>query len=137
MVARGGCLLAVLVLAGCTPTPTAPAGTGAREASRDFYAALVRQDWEGAYRLLHADSRARCGREQFTQLAQGYRRGLGLEPEEVRVWACEEQGDRAIAHVAITGLSQSRRREYKDAVTLRRDGQGWGVVLPPGFGQSR
>jgi hypothetical protein len=84
---------------------------------------------------VHPDSRRRCGPEQFAHLAQTYRRGLGFEPEAVRVRACDEQGDEAIAHVVLTGQVRAGPRHYNDALTLRRDGDQWRVVLPPRFTQ--
>ncbi len=125
------CLLAAA--AGCAPAP--PPGTGAREVVQAYYEAIVRQDGPGAYAAVHPDSR-RGGAEQFARLAQHYRRGLGFEPDAVQVRSCEEHGDEAIAHVVLTGRGPSGARRYQDAVTLRRDGDRWGVVLPPGFGQA-
>jgi hypothetical protein len=103
---------------------------------RDYYEAVLRQDWGRAYTTLHAESRARCSAEQFTRLAQSYRRDLGFEPEEVHVRSCEEHGTEAVAHVMITGRSEGKQRHYRDAVTLRQSGSQWGIVLTSGFGRS-
>jgi hypothetical protein len=128
-------LLAALLLTGCGSAKP-PTGTGAREVVQTFYEALLRQDWAGAYAVVHPDSRARCSAEQFGRLAQSYRRGLSFEPVAVSVRACEEHSQEAIAHVAFTGRSGSSRRFYKDAVTLRQSGAGWGVLLPTNFGKA-
>jgi hypothetical protein len=128
---------ALAALAGCGETATPPTDTGAEAAARDYYEAILRQDWAKAHAALHPDSRARCGPKQFARLAQNYLRNLGFHPREVRVRSCEEHGSEAVAHVVFTGQSSSRRRYYKEAVTLRPSGNGWGVVLPPRFGHAR
>ncbi len=120
-------------LAGCGRTP-GPPDTGARQTVLDFYQALVRHDWPAAYAAVHPDSRARCDAAEFARRAEDYCRGLGFVPREVRVRSCEEQEARAVAHVVIRGPAGSR--PYRDAVTLRRRGDGWGVVLPDQFGQA-
>jgi hypothetical protein len=128
--AVGLCALA----AGCGREATAPAGTGAREAAQGYYEALVRQDWPRAYDALHPQSRGRLRPEQFAALAADHRRGVGFEPSAVHVRSCEEQGDEATAHVVLTGTNVTKER-HRDAVRLLRDGDGWGVVLPPTFGR--
>ena len=127
----------MLLLAGCGSTPTSPAPGAAEAVAQDFYEALLRQDWPRAYACLAPESRARCSAEQFTRLARGHRRGLGFEPESVRVRFCEEHGSEATAHVVYTGHSESGHRSYKDGITLRQVESGWGVVLPARFGQTR
>jgi hypothetical protein len=97
----------------------------------------VDQDWPAAYAALHADGRKRLSAEQFAGLARQYRRGVGFEPTAAHVRSCEERGDEAVAHVTLTGQAAGHRRFHKDAVTLRRGAGGWGVVLPPRFGQAR
>jgi hypothetical protein len=119
---------------GCDRAAPPEPGTGAKEAARGFFEALVRQDWAGAYAALDAASRGRCGAGAFARLAEGYRRQLGFEPTAVQVRACEERGAEATAHVALTGRGAARHRFYRDAVTLRREADGWRVVLPPQFG---
>jgi hypothetical protein len=121
---------------GCGRPPARPAGTGAREAAQGYFEALLRQDWPGAYRFLHADDRTRCGADQFARLAENYRRAFGFEPQAVRLQSCDENESVAVAHVVFTGRA-GRERRYKDAVTLRRGQEGWGVVLPAGFGMTR
>jgi hypothetical protein len=132
-----GGLWAVVALAatgGCGRAPEPAAGTGAREAGLGWYEALVRQDWPAAYAALDPGSKTGLGVGEFARLARQYRRRLGFEPRAVRVRSCEEQGDRAIAHVTLTGRGASRSL-YRDAVALRRGESGWAVVLPPNFGR--
>jgi hypothetical protein len=131
--ARGGKLapLLALALAGCR-APAPAVGTGSKEVVQTYFRALIRSDWARAHAALEDQSRARCAANRFADLAAIYRRGLGFEPEEVHVRSCEEHGDRAVAHVILTG----RGKRYKDAVTLRRDGGVWGVVLPARFGRN-
>src|SRR5262245_7167342 len=95
-------LLLLAGLAGCSRTPEPPTGTGAKEAVRSYFEALMRRDWQQAYAALHPDSRKRYTPEQFALLAQAYRQNLGFEPQELHVRSCEEQGARAIAHIAFT-----------------------------------
>jgi hypothetical protein len=128
--AVGLCALA----AGCGREAATPAGTGAREAAQGYYEALVRQDWPRAYAALHPQSRGRLGPERFAALAADHRRGVGFEPAAVHVRSCEEQGDEATAYVVLTGVHVTKER-HRDAVRLLRDGDGWGVVLPPTFGR--
>ena len=123
---------AAVLAAGCSGA-SGPAGTGAANAARAYGEALVRRDWRAAYAALHPDIRARCGPEEFARRADHYRRGLGFEPDEVRVRACEERGAEAVAHVLLVG----KGRTFREALTLRRAGDDWGVVLPPRFGSSR
>jgi hypothetical protein len=127
--------LLLAALAGCHRSP-ATGGTGAREAARVWFEALLRQDWEKAYNSLHADSRAELSVEQFTHLARHQRSALGFEPEAVRLRFCDEKGAEATAHAVWTGRVGGRERSYRDAVALRRGPQGWVVVLPPSFGMA-
>src|SRR5262245_7745037 len=125
------CLLA----AGCGPAPP-PSGTGAREAALAFYQAIVRQEWNAAHALLDPPSRARCDASRFAGLAKVYRGGLAFEPTTVQVTACEEQGDRAVAHVVLIGRPSAHQR-FKDTAILRFGPDGWGVQLSPTFGVPR
>jgi hypothetical protein len=129
--------LAAALASGCGGDAEPAPGTGAREAARGYYEALVRRDWAAARAALHFDSRARCGPEEFARRAGAYRQRIGFEPQEVRLRSCEEQGGQAIAHVVLTGHAGGKQRSFRDAVTLRKVGSGWGVVLPPRFGQPR
>jgi hypothetical protein len=128
-------LLTAVLLSGCGSAP-GPAGTGAQETVQGFYEAILRQDWTGAYAAVHPENRARCGAEQFSRLAQSYRRGFGFEPDAVHVRSCEEHEKEAIAHIAFSNRGGPGRRYYRDAVTLRRTEAGWGVVLPANFGRA-
>src|SRR5262245_33091389 len=123
------------VLAGCSSPAPGPADTGARQAVEQYYQALAARDWQRAYAALPPDSRARLRPEQFAALAQGYRAGLGFEPEAVHVRSCEERGEEATAHVVLTGHAGPARKQFKDAAALRRGPAGWGVVLPSRFGR--
>jgi hypothetical protein len=120
------------VAAGCQPAAT-PTGTGAREAAVAFFQGIIRQQWDASYAVLDAANRARCDPARFAALAKSYRGGMPFEPTGVQVTACEEQGDRAIAHVVLVGRPSAHQR-FKDAATLRRGPEGWGVVLSPTFG---
>jgi hypothetical protein len=136
-VSRPCWLIPAVFLLGCSSGEPTPADTGSREAVRSFYSALMQKDDVGAYDLLHPDEKARLPRATFARLAANYRRGLGFEPTAVHIRACEEQGAQAKAHVVLSGHQASRRRQYRDALTLRRGPEGWGIVLPRTFGRSR
>jgi hypothetical protein len=128
-------LLAATV--GCArPAPTR-VYTGAARTARAYFEALIRQDWTSAYGVLDADSKAGCPAGRFVQLARRYRQGLGFEPSEVFLRACDERAGEAIAHVSLKGRAGASPRFRRDAVTLRRRGSGWAVVLPANFGQAR
>jgi hypothetical protein len=123
--------------AACGRADPAPVGTGAEAAVRTFFEGLLHKDWPRAYGALEAESRARCGADRFARLAQNYRQGLGFEPQEVHLRSCEEHGAEAVAHVAFAGRADGRRRVFRDGVSLRRNQDAWGVVLPTRFGQAR
>jgi hypothetical protein len=133
------CVVAVVLavgLAGCGDGPESSASTGAAEAARQFYEALIQQDWAAAYECLDGAGQARLDRKRFEQLARGHRRALGFNPQEVRVRSCEEHGDEAVIQVVLTGQPVQGARSAKDGVLLRRSTAGWGVVLPARFGQA-
>jgi len=113
-----------------------PSGTGAREAARAFYQAIVWQEWDAGYALLDSASRARLDSSRFATLAKVYRGGLPFEPTGMQVSACEEQGDRAVAHVVLIGRPSAHQR-FKDTAILRHGSDGWGVSLSPNFGVPR
>jgi hypothetical protein len=129
-----GCLLALGVAGGCGVPPESPPDTGARQVVQDYFEAVRRRDWPRAYAALGADCRRRWDVGEFTRRADQFRRSLGFEPEKEFVRSCEEHGTEAVAHVVIQGRVGSRQR-YKAACVLRQGGTGWGVVLPPQFGQ--
>ncbi len=136
----GRWLLGLLVgslLTGCSRSPERPPGTGAKECAQGYYEALVQQDWPKAYAALDPQSQKRCTSQQFSRLAQSYRSGLGFEPDAVKIWAWDERGAEATAHVVLTGRAATKGHRYKDAVTLHRGGDGWRGVLPPSFGQAK
>src|SRR5262245_56875556 len=130
-------LVVTLLALGCGQAPPPAAGTGAREVVKGFYEAVAREDWPAAYAALHPDGRKRLGQQAFTRLAGRYRHDLGLEPREVFVRSCEEHGDEAVAHITLAGRAGSRHGQFRDSVTARRGPDGWGIVLPPTFGQPR
>jgi len=129
------CVLAV-VLAGCSGSPQQASGTGAKECVQAYYEALIQKDWPQAYAALDPQDQRRCSSQQFGELARNYRNTLGFEPVAVRIWACEERGTEATAHVTLTGRAAKKESRYKDGVTLRRGDDGWHVVLPPNFGRA-
>jgi hypothetical protein len=133
--ARVLCLSAAVLSAGCKgEAPPPRTDTGAEDAVRRYYEALLLQDWPAAHGCLDPDSRKRCGPERYAQLARRHRHGLGFAPDGVKVRSCEEHGDEALAHVVLTGQVGARQRRFRDATALRRSGSGWGVVLSPTFG---
>src|SRR5262245_2121719 len=128
-------LLGALSLAmGCrkaNPTPTAD--TGARAVTESFFTALVNEDFPTAYRYLHPDEREALTIDQFRERAEIYRSNLIFTPKSVVIRSCNEHGDMATAYITITARD-SRQHQFRDAITLRRFSQGWGVALPPKFG---
>jgi hypothetical protein len=131
----GAGIILLVVLFGCNRAPAPPPGTGAREAVRDYYEGLMRQDWQQAYGLVHPEIKKRMMLEKFTRLAQTYHRNLGFNPDQLNVQSCEENGTEAIAHIALMGQAASKQRRYKDAVVLRQSAEGWRVVPSATFGR--
>ncbi len=127
-----------LSLGGCgQSTPTALPTTGSPEVVRAFFEAVVHQEWPKAYDQLHPDQRTKYTLARFTQLAKSYYQHLGFAPREVHVRSCEEHGAEAIAHVVFTGESGPKQKFHKEAVALQSSVNGWGIVLPPKFGQAK
>jgi hypothetical protein len=124
-----------LLVTGCGAT-TPPSGTGARETVLAYYQAIVRQEWNAAHAVLDSTTRARCDASRFADLAKVYRGGLPFEPTTVQVTACEEQGERAVAHVVLIGRPSAHQR-FKDTAILRYGPDGWGVLLSSNFGMPR
>jgi hypothetical protein len=129
-----GASLAGSLLFGCSQVQDEP-GTGARECVQAFFQAIIEEDWQRAYGNLAPENQKATTLEQFARLARDYRAGLGFEPEEIHIRACQEHGPEAIAHVVLTGRNADEERRYKDAATLRRYDNGWRVVLPKNFGR--
>jgi hypothetical protein len=129
-------MLVGVALIGCDQPPEERPDTGAKECVQAYYEALLRKDWPRAYAVLDPRSQKRCSSQQFIRLAQSYGSHVGFDPEAVQVWACEERGADATAHVVLTGRSGTHYRRYKDAVTLRWT-DDWRIVLPSNFGQAR
>ena len=129
--------LIALAVGGCgARQSTAHAESGASATTTTFFGSVINEDWPTAYQALHPDERARLTLEQFADRAVQYRRNLILTPKSVVIRSCEEHGDTATAHITITARD-SRHHQFRDAVTLRRSGAAWGVVLSPKFGEMR
>ncbi|QJW99182.1 hypothetical protein [Frigoriglobus tundricola] len=127
-------LLAVALLAGCRrPPEERPIDTGARDAARVFFEAIGRRDWGTAHAALNGDSRRTCSRDELARRGEVYLKRVGFDAFTARAPVCEERGDEATAHMVLTGAGHARR-EYKDAVIVRRRDGKWGVVLPVRFG---
>jgi hypothetical protein len=122
--------------AGCNTSAPAPSGTGAREAALAFFQAVVTKDWGAAHASLEPESRGRVPVERFASLGGTYLAAVGFAALSAHVTACDEQGDRAVAHVVLTGRPAAHQR-YKDTTALRRGPKGWGVVLAAHFGRPR
>jgi hypothetical protein len=123
----------LVVVAGCGSKPTLATDSGAKDVVQAYCDAIVRRDWVRAYGTLHPESRARWSESQFARAAEAYRAGLGFDSRSVRVRSCEEQGDRAVAHVTFT--RDGRRQQYRDGMTLAFVEGTWRVMLPPNFGK--
>lgn len=134
MTGRGFFLAFAAAAAGCGGPPTEPADTGSRAAAKAFFAAVARKDWAAARDLLPPADRAAVTADRFARLGEAYRQRFGFDPTDVRVPACDEDGDAATAHVVVTGRGHGRHR-WKDAVRLRKDGAAWYVLPPAGFGR--
>ena len=124
-------LAVALFVAGCHRGPKPATGSGAREAAFGFFDALRRQDWPAAYTVV---APPRPPADRFEELARRYVRAIGFEPGQVYVTTCQERGAEATAHIVYTGPSALKQR-HKDGITLRREADGWGVVLPANFGR--
>jgi hypothetical protein len=127
-------LTILLAAIGCREKPAPPPSTGARKIVEAFYEALIRDDGASAYAALHPRSRAQWPPDAFARSGQHYIRALGFVPKTVRIRSCEERGREAIAHVFLVGQADAREKRFRDAVTLEQTADGWGVILPPGFG---
>jgi hypothetical protein len=131
---RLGLVLLPLAFAGCgRSSDPPPPDTGAREAVRGFYQAVIRRDWTGAYSLLHPDTTKAWSPSEFSRRADAYRGKLGFDPARVAVRTCDEHGEEATARVSLSGPGGGRHT-YEDTLFLRRHAGEWRVVLPPRFG---
>jgi hypothetical protein len=124
-------LLIVLGLCGCQAESKPVVGTGADKVVRTYFEAIVRQDWNGAYAVLHPETQKKLSLSQFSAMAQQYRSKLGFVPTEVHVQSCTERQSDAVAHLTLTGSPSSKKHSFKEGATLRRTESGWGVVLVP------
>ncbi len=136
--AHGWLVAALATAAGCRgANDEGPPRTGAEEAARGYFEALIRGDWDTAYAALDDRSRAACGRDEFARRAGAYAEALGFAPAEVVVQSCAERGDEAVAHVALWGGTNDAPKVARDAVGLRRGPAGWAVILPDHFDRPR
>jgi hypothetical protein len=125
------------LLAGCAAAPPARPDTGARAAAEAYLAALVRNDADAAYQLLHPEAKQLFPREAFARRAAAYVKQLGFAPARVHIRSCDEQADRAVVQVTLTDAAGSRKHSYRDGLVLKRGPDGWGIVPPKNFGQPR
>jgi hypothetical protein len=128
-------ILLMITVVGCTRSVSAPAGTGAREAAREFGEGLIAENWPRAYETLDAASRKRRTPQEFARLAGTYRLSLRFVPDRLQVQSCEEREEGAIAHIVLIGKIDSKERRFKDGIVLRKDSGAWRVVLSETFGQ--
>lgn len=127
-------MLAPLAGDGCGGPDPPPAGTGAREAAVAFLEAVSARDWPAAHERLTPEARGLESAAAFGRRADAYRRGWGFEPAGVRVRACEEHGDSAIAHLTVVGRKPSE--QFREALALRRAGGAWTVTPPAALTRS-
>jgi hypothetical protein len=120
---------------GCRRSPPA-AASPSQTVAESYCSALLRNDTPAAYAQLDAESRKRCPPDRFAQLLPLEIGKFGFAPAACRVQSCAARGATAIAHVVFTGPPGSNRR-YQDAITLRRIGNEWKIVLPEKFGLRR
>ncbi len=133
---RWVCVVTLAALVGCgRPAPPPRVDTGASEAVRAYFDGVLRKDWNALYPALHPDSRKRYTREQFAQRAIAGRKRMRFEPEACHIRSCQEQGDRALAHVVLTTKTTRHKPRFNDAVVVRRSAGVWRVVLPDHFGR--
>jgi hypothetical protein len=100
-----------------------------------YFEALLQHNWDRAYDVLDPDSQSRYSRAQFVDLAKKYG-NVGFEPQSVKIRSCDEQQDKAIAHVFLIGASAGKERRYRDGISLRKTANGWRVVLPQDFSRN-
>ena len=92
-----------------TPTDAQRADTGAARRAKEFFTAVVRQDWPGAYELLEPKSQEWCNKVDFADRAKKYFGKIGFTPTNVAV-SVSELGDDATAIAT-----------YRDPSALRFD----------------
>jgi hypothetical protein len=126
-----------LLFLGCGPSvppPPARGDTGAEAKAREFFEALLREDWTKAYEQLGPQSKASVSQETFTRLARQHRSHIGFTPLEVHVSA-SETGDFASAVANFKGLVGTTMRSSRDGTGLKQTDSGWVVVLRENFGR--
>jgi hypothetical protein len=130
-------LFLVMTLIGCgQKVEPGPPDTGARAAARAFFEAIIHEDWPTAFAAMDVEQ-AEIGVDAFTALAKQYRLSHGFEPRDVTFRGCEEQGERAVAHVVLTGKTPAGTQHFRDSVTLRKGQTGWKIIKLDGFGKQR
>jgi hypothetical protein len=111
-----------------------PPRTGAEEIARQYFEALMRQDWTTAYSLLDPGSQASCGSARFAALGQHYHEGIGFEPTEASV-TVTEMDSTATAVVVYRAVSGTGTKQFRDGASLQRTPTGWAVTLRKNFGK--
>jgi hypothetical protein len=119
----------------CRNDAPAPQGTGAREVVVKYFEPLAQQDWDTAYSQLHADTQKRMNRAAFERGARVYCKRLGFAIGKVAIRSCDEQGEKAIAHVNLSDANGSPKHRYHEGTLLQQSDKGWRIVLPSNFGQ--
>ena len=134
MLARLLSMIAICsLLTACRGPVVEPVGTGAREVVMKYFEALVQQDWETAYAHLDADTQKVVDRATFERRALAYRNRLGFPLGKVFVRSCDEQGEKAVAQVLLSDANRSMKHRYHEGIVLKRQANGWGIVLPSNF----
>lgn len=137
--ARGALLLVVVIafaVSGCgSREEPSPLGTGARAAATDYFDALAQRNWAAAYAKLDAESKRQVAAAAFARRAEAYVKRLGFDFRKAHLRSCDEQGEKATAHLTLSDRQGTRKHSYRESIMLRRDVQGWGVTLPANFGR--
>jgi hypothetical protein len=123
-------LILIGILCGCSRQAEPPKDTGARQCVQSFCEAVIQKDWAKGYAALDPQNQKRYNLQQFSQMAQIYLRGLDFEPETIQVRFCEEHDEEATGHVVLIGRTDGANRRYKDAFLMRKNEDGWGIILP-------
>lgn len=130
-------LLAVFLfctLSSCrNAAPAPPTDTGTREVVTKYFEALAKQDWDAAYKQLHADTQKRFSRLAFERNARDYCKRLGFPLGKVFIRSCDEQGEKAIAQVILSDANGSAKARFHEGIVLQQNAVGWKVVLSSNF----
>jgi hypothetical protein len=109
-------LLVMAVLAGCSRSPTTPAGTGAREAAQGYYEAIIHRDWPKAYAALDPECTKGLTLDQFTRMGEA--------------WAYHFSNGVTFGVMYVALIGDARRRSWLWAVLLAT-GLEMGMLLTP------